>query len=85
MAAIKRFSSHDDIAIYALVKSVYFKVSSFCLSFFFFSFFLQSQAQSDGYLAKFEQLFILASLHNINRQNVRANKFILGRLGENQP
>ena len=28
---------------------------------------------------------ILTPLHNINRQNVMANKFILGRLGENQP
>ena len=28
---------------------------------------------------------ILTPLHNINRQNVKANKFILGRLGENQP
>ena len=28
---------------------------------------------------------ILTPLHNINRQNVLANKFILGRLGENQP
>ena len=30
-------------------------------------------------------LGILTPLHNINRQNVMANKFILGRLGENQP
>ena len=29
--------------------------------------------------------YILTPLHNINRQNVMANKFILGRLGENQP
>ena len=28
---------------------------------------------------------ILTPLHNINRQNVMVNKFILGRLGENQP
>ena len=28
---------------------------------------------------------ILTLLHNINRQSVKANKFILGRLGENQP
>ena len=28
---------------------------------------------------------ILTPLHNINRQNVLANKFILERLGENQP
>ena len=28
---------------------------------------------------------ILTPLHNIKRQNVKANKFILGRLGENQP
>ena len=28
---------------------------------------------------------ILTPLHNINGQNVMANKFILGRLGENQP
>ena len=27
---------------------------------------------------------ILTPLHNINRQNVMANKFILGRLGENK-
>ena len=31
------------------------------------------------------KLPILTPLHNINRQNVMANKFILGRLGENQP
>ena len=30
-------------------------------------------------------LLILTPLHNINGQNVMANKFILGRLGENQP
>ena len=52
---------------------------------FLFFFFFPTQTQSDGYLAKFEQRFILAPLHNINRQNVKANKFILGRLGENQP
>ena len=28
---------------------------------------------------------ILTPLHNINRQNVMTNKFIVGRLGENQP
>ena len=28
---------------------------------------------------------ILTPLHNINRQNVMADKFILGRLSENQP
>ena len=32
-----------------------------------------------------DPLYILTPLHNINRQNVMANKFILGRLGENQP
>ena len=32
-----------------------------------------------------KQVNILTPLHNINRQNVMANKFILGRLGENQP
>ena len=32
-----------------------------------------------------DKLYILTPLHNINRQNVMANKFILGRLGENQP
>ena len=32
-----------------------------------------------------EKDVILTPLHNINRQNVKANKFILGRLGENQP
>ena len=30
------------------------------------------------------EVHILTPLHNINRQNVMANKFILGRLGENQ-
>ena len=34
---------------------------------------------------KVTKLTILTPLHNINRQNVMANKFILGRLGENQP
>ena len=34
---------------------------------------------------KREKYLILTPLHNINRQNVMANKFILGRLGENQP
>jgi len=29
--------------------------------------------------------YILTPLHNINRQNVMANKFILGWLGDNQP
>ena len=33
----------------------------------------------------FNTVHILTPLHNINRQNVMANKFILGRLGENQP
>ena len=28
---------------------------------------------------------ILTPLHNINRQNVKANKFILGPFGEKQP
>ena len=28
---------------------------------------------------------IWTPLHNINRQNVKANKFFLGRLGEKQP
>ena len=32
-----------------------------------------------------DTVLILTPLHNINRQNVKANKFILGRLGENQP
>ena len=32
-----------------------------------------------------QKFYILTPLHNINRQNVKANKFILGRLGENQP
>ena len=34
---------------------------------------------------RYHILPILTPLHNINRQNVMANKFILGRLGENQP
>ena len=32
-----------------------------------------------------DRVYILTPLHNINRQNVKANKFILRRLGENQP
>ena len=32
-----------------------------------------------------QKFYILTPLHNINRQSVKANKFIWGRLGENQP
>ena len=32
-----------------------------------------------------QKFYILTPLHNINRQNVKANKFIWGRLSENQP
>ena len=39
-------------------------------------------SSGEPWVRKFE---ILTPLHNINRQNVMANKSILGRLGENQP
>ena len=32
-----------------------------------------------------QKFYILTPLHNINRQSVKANKFIWGRLSENQP
>ena len=44
---------------------------------------LGANIPTDGRL--YHNQHILTPLHNINRQNVNANKFILGRLGENQP
>ena len=32
-----------------------------------------------------QKFYILTPLHNIKRQNVKANKFTWGRLSENQP
>ena len=67
------------------VGMIYFSTPSlnmiFLFIYLFIIFFLLEYVPTQYVLS----LQILTPLHNINRQNVMANKFILGRLGENQP